>query len=503
MIKIKRIIPLILAVCMIFTLCFSLGCSTKKELNSIELDTSNAKIEFSLGEEYRPTGLKVKANYKSGKSEIINTNAVSIDTGDYNPYDKGTYDITVSYTSEGTTAKATYQVKVIDALFGGLGVTLKKGQNNLRTLSKSMQTVDFTYAYSWIEVRKPDENGNIDLDSAPLSRNSYTVKIYRNGDEVTELGALKRGVYQIVASMYDAKEDYTYEGFTFVVVFDDVESIVFKEGKTSQDKGLKETMTPTWKFTVTYNSGDTEVVDKNNPYLTLPRINPNMNLTVGTVKVTYGEPKVLDIAPATSIGEVVVQYSLTGEPKNPDLAILNFGDTDKFDKDTSYTDQTVEYQYKTDATTFNVVFGNKGKIRDDRKASFELPTGIVVDGKTQLSCSQAFQSGDASTATGMYIDFTLDRNCEIYIYARSNSTEARCMYLETENDWAFVEGIDGYLGISDVPTLSSEFNNAQLCSVHAASITGLNKLNPAEFKITFDNSINVFYVLIIFPEEAK
>ena len=494
--KIKRIVPFILAVCMVFSLCFTLACSTSKELNSISLNTANAKVDFSLGEEYRPTGLVVTANYKSGKSEVVSTESVTINTDAYDAYTVGTYDIKVSYTSEGTTAEASYKVNVVEALSGGLVVTLRRGFESRIDLSANSPTTDFSDAARWIEVRKPDASGEVDMNSAALSRDSYTVGVYKNGVAVTNLSAANRGIYQIVASMYDEKEDFTYEGFTLITVFDDVKSLAFSgtAADTTQAKGLRETMTPKWKFTVTFNSGDTEVVDKTNPYLSIPRINPNTKESTGTVKVTYREPKILE-APATSVGEVEVNYTLTGDQKNPDMAFLNFSNTDNF---TISNDAIGNVDYDATNATYNIVGGKKGVIVS-KSATIELPTGIAINNSTTWSASQAYQSGGASSAAdGRYINFTLDRNCEIYVYAKSNGADARCMALETEGDYAFINTIEGYFDITGVATAVNENYSA-----HAVSVTGLDSQNPARFELSFDASINVFGILIIFPEDMQ
>ncbi len=504
--KFKRIVPFVAAVCLVFSLCFSLACKTTEpedQLQSLTLDTSNAKVDYSIGEEYSSTGLQVTASYSSGQTEAVSLENVTINSSAYDAYNVGSYDIIVSYTSGGTTAEASYKVTVADAKFGGLMVKLKADRSDTLNLSKDKTTEDFTDAADWIEVRTPDAIGEVDENSAPLSKDSYTVKVYRNGDEVTELGAVKRGVYQIVASMYDDKADFTYEGFALVVVFDDVENIAFKEGKTSQEKGLKETMTRTWKFTVTFNSGDTEVVDKTSSYLTLTQINPNIAAAGGTARATYLEPKLLS-APATTARWVDVPYSLEGDQSHPDLAILNFGDTDAFNSADLTAGNFGTIVYKNGGVDFEIVGGPKGKIADNRAAEFDLPIGISLgNGDTSCYCGQAFQSNSASSEEGMFINFTLKKNCEVYIYARSNGVDNRCMFLETEDDYAIVTGVEGYLGINGVPTISSDYNKEGKCSTHAASITGLSSENPAQFKLTFDASINVFYILIIFPEEAN
>lgn len=482
---------------MVFSLCFSLlACATDgKELQSISLDTTNAKVQFSIGEEYRPTGLVVTANYKSGKSETISLENVTINTDNYDAYTKGTYEISVSYSSEGTSAAATYNVEVVDALFGGLVVTLKDPNKALFTLADrdGFRTASFTGAANWIEVRKPDANGEVDFDSAALDRSLYTVSIYKGGEEITELGALHRGIYQIWATMYDEVENYTYEGFTLINVFDDVKNIEFSGGTTTQAKGLRETMTPTWQFTVTYNSGDTEVVTKTNPYLSISLINPNIAANSGTATVSYGEPKTFN-TPATNVRTVNVPYTLTGDQKNPDLAVLTFNDF------TASDDTLGNVTVDAVNTEFTII---AGKIVSNKSANIQLPTGIAINGSTTLSASQAYQSAGASSATnGRYINFTLDRNCEIYIYAKSNGVDDRAMYLETESDYATINGVEGYLDINGVPTAYSG-NAYPAYSAHAVSVTGLDSDNPADFQLSFDASINVFCILIIFPEDMQ
>ncbi|MDE7167903.1 MAG: bacterial Ig-like domain-containing protein [Clostridia bacterium] len=508
--KFKRIVPFIAAVCLVFSLCFSLACKTDENvLQSLTLDTSNAKVDYSLGEEYRSTGLQVTANYSSGQTEAVSIENVTINSSAYDAYTLGSYDIIVSYSNEGTTVEASYKVNVVEMLSGGLVVTLKSGRESMINLSPSRRTADFTSAANWIEVRKPDKNGDVDMNSAALSKDSYTVGVYKNGVPVTNLSAANRGIYQIVASMYDEMEDYTYEGFTLISVFDNASKIELNTNdetvKTTQVKGLRETMTPTWKFTVTFNSGDTEIVDKTSPYLTIPRINPNISGNGGSVTVTYAEPKILE-APATTPKEVEVHYTLTGEQSNPDLAILNFSDTSVFTKSDDPIG-TVVYDGSKPAgdagvaIAFEVVGGDKGKITDKKSALIELPTGIVIDGQDKYPCNQVFNSGGASTASSMLINFTLDRNCEIYVYAKSNGPEDRCMYLETENDYVEINKLEGYLDISGVPTALSNDNDHPY-SAHAVTVTGLSSEIPADFQLTFDSSINVFYILIIFPEEA-
>ena len=499
--KFKRIVPFIAAACMVFSLCFSLACKADDEnkLQSLTLDTSNAQTDYSIGEEYSSTGLQVTANYTSGQTEAVGIENVTINSSAYNAYAVGTYDIIVSYSNEGTTVEASYQVNVARALSGGLVVTLRNGFPSKYDLSAAKPTADLSNAARMIEVRKPDKNGEVDMNSAALSRDSYTVGVYKNGEEVTDWGAAKRGIYQIIASMYDEIEDYTYEGFTLITVFDDVSKIELNANdetvKTTQDKGLREIMTPTWKFTVTFNSGATEIVDKTNKYLTIPRINPNIEAGGGSVTVSYEEPQILE-APPTSKGEVVVNYTLTGIQKNPDYAFLNFSDSAQF---TTSDEPIGNVDYDGTHAIFNINGGSKGIIVD-KSATIDLPTGITINGSERFSAGQAYQSGGPSSATnGRYIDFTVDRNCEIYIYAKSNGDDDRFMSLDTESDYVVTNKIEDYLDINGGATA---YKGGPSYSAHAVSVTGLDGQNPAKFELSFEGSINVFGILIIFPEEA-
>lgn len=492
--KFKHVVPFILAVCLVFSLCFTFACKTDaKELESLTLDTTNAKIEYSYGEEYRSAGLVVTATYKSGEKEDV-TEKATIDSSAYDAYTLGDHEIVVSYSSDGTTKQASYKVNVVWTLSGGLVVTLADSMASKYELTEENKTVDFSDAANWIEVRKPDSSGEVNMDAPVLDKGDYTVGVYKNGEEVTDLEHAHRGIYQIVASMYDEKEDFTYEGFTLITVFDDVKELSFAGGTTTQDKGLRETMTPTWQFTVTYNSGDTEVVDKTSSYLTIPEINPNANVSEASVKVTYREPKLFE-APATTLAEVTVTYKLTGEQSNPDMAFLNFNDS-RFENGALVGN--IDYADKDNHATFNLVGGVKGIITD-KGDTIKLPLGISINNSNTWTANKAYQCGGASSASnGRYIYFTLDRNCEVYVYARaSGASGVRCMAIETEGDYAIIDPIAGYDHITGTATAVEGY------SAHAVSITGLDKNNPAKFEISFDGNIYLFGILIIFPEDMQ
>ena len=499
--KFKRLLPLIMAIVAVFAFGFSLvGCSScnddNRRLVSIEFDTSDTQLEFNVGQMYSSEGLIVIANFEDAKTKQDRISAddknVKIDSSAYNKDVEGTYEIIVSYTYNGVTQSASYNVTVKYQI-GGLDVRFKSGYGDPVTLSADKKTADMSSVASWIEVRHPDEaTGVADLNSDPISANEYTVKVYKEQTEITDLSNLKRGAYQIWVSKYDAQRKFTYEGFILYYVVDEIQSIELIDGVTMQERSLKDKMSPTWKFEVTYKSGDTAIVDKTNRYVSIPVINTNSDKGAGMVTVSYNEP--LPTGEAQSVTQDV-PYRLTGEQVVPEMAVLNPGLlTD--------VDVTVETQFMN----FDVIKGgitgistnSSGSVITNREADITLPMGIVIDGKSTVHVAHAWQSGGASSETdGRFIRFTAKRNFEIYIYANANGANpGRQMSLTTLDDYVVMDSIDGYKAIDNVDVEQS----GSKYSSHAQSVTEVSPVG-VDFSISFNQSVNVFMVLVIFEEE--
>jgi len=144
-----------------------------------------------------------------------------------------------------------------------------------------------------------------------------------------------------------------------------VQSVTLSGGTVTQPRSLKDKMSASWKFTVTYASGDSVVVDKTNMYLNVPAINANAGQNnadyKGTVKVNYNEPLPNGAAQSKTVD---VEYTLTGAKAIPDMAILNADTLTK-------TDVSIE----TEFATFELI---KGNINTSVSANITLPTGIEV-----------------------------------------------------------------------------------------------------------------------------
>ena len=220
-------------------------------------------------------------------------------------------------------------------------------------------------------------------------------------------------------------------------------------------------------------------------YLNIPSINANAGQNnvdyKGTVKVSYNEPLPDGAAQSKTID---VAYTLTGAKAIPDMAILNADTLTK-------TDVSIE----TEFTSFELIKGNISSV----SANIKLPTGIEVDGRESVLIGKAWQSGGASSpANGRYINFTANRNFEIYIYAVANGDNDRVMYFSTEDDYSVISNVEGYSEVNDVPVAYK--SSSQGYSLHAQSVTDVSS-DGVKYTISFGASINVFYVLVVFEEE--
>ncbi len=487
--KIKGILLALLAVVMALAIPMTAACDVDdneepagKTLEAISLDVSNAAKYFNEGDNFSAEGLVIIASFNDAgelKTENLAYNAegVSVDSSAYDKTKLGDYVINVSYTYSGVTKASEYTVAVIP-LRRGLSVSYKSGIENSVNLSSSNKTADLSDAVNWIEVRQPDKSGAVDLNSAPLSANEYTVKFFKDRNEITDLSSLKRGAYQIWASKQD--DGQTLEGFVLYFVVDEVEKIEFKSGELTQQRGLKDIMSSTWSFTVTYKSGDTVDVESSNRYIVIPDFNCNATENTGVVTVVFNEPLPNGASQSKSVD---VTYTLTGEKAVPDMAILNAGDMDAVDK-----------QYVTPFTTFEVL---GGAIVSRSLVTINFPIGIEVDGKTSIRATQAYQSGGATTADKpRKIKFSTNRNFEIYVYGLSNSNgdlTRKILINATSSNGDYID----YNPVDNCKTMLDDGLDAgNSLTVRAQSVTNVEEMT--DFELTFTGSINLFYVLIVF-----
>ena len=483
--KIKGILLALLAAVIALAIPMTAACDVgeaEKTLEAITLDTSNAVKYFNEGDNFSAEGLVIVASFNvSGelKKENVAYNAegVTIDSSAYDKTKLGDYVINVSYTYSGVTKVSEYTVSVMP-LRRGLSVSYKSGIENSVNLSSSNKTADLSDAANWIEVRQPDKSGAVDPNSDPLPANEYTVKFFKDKNEITDLSSLKRGAYQIWASKQDGGQ--TLEGFVLYFVVDEVEKIEFKSGELTQQRGLKDVMSSTWSFTVTYKSGDTVDVESSNRYIVIPNFNCNATEDTGTVTVLFNEPLPNGASQSKSVD---VTYTLTGEKAVPDMAILSAGDIDAVDK-----------QFPTQFTTFEVL---SGSINTSKSALIKLPIGIEVNGSTQAQVRQAYNSGGATTAERpRKITFSTNRNFEIYVYGLSSSSGDLTRKVLINATSSNGDYIDYNPEIKCKTKLDDGLDGDGIPTVRAQSVTNVEGMT--DFELTFTGNIYLFYVLIVF-----
>lgn len=319
-------------------------------LQSILLNVEGVKTEYAYGEEF-DTSKKpaVSAKYASVESLIkyeetkhLITGAaeleyktetvtdVKVDYGQYNKDAVGTYVIYVSYTHANVTRSANYEVKVVGVTpaIGGITIELKEGFDTEYYIS-GPEGVNIENISEGFSVYNVDANLEVDrteeIPAKAEETDGYTLSYFKNGEKIDNLQGLQKGVYTVYAT-YNSTS-----AFFFIEILDPVTEIELKaDDETAvftQVQSPVESMTSTWNFVVTYNSGLTKEVKKGDAGLLIGSI-----ITVlpaeNSVTVAYtedGETKTVSV-PYT----VTKNEKLLNEKKefNREALGIASGDTD-------------------------------------------------------------------------------------------------------------------------------------------------------------------------------
>ena len=383
----KRIIPFLLALVMVLAIPLA-GCRKKKKedppaeptktLQSISVNADSATTVFYVGDGFSAEGLEVKASFALSNSE--EPEVVTLSAGDYrvdsSAYKKdvvGTYPIKVSYTYEGVTKDASYEVSVTTRK-DGLEVKLADGIPGVYTLSATQTTVEIDV--SKIVVKEINLDGTVGNTVS-----DYSAKLYRGQEEVAlsdGKASVGSGVYTIwVEKASTANPGFMRSAFVLIYVNDNIESIELKSGKTTQTTG-NDTISSTWVFTVTYASGatkevkakdceieiDTKTVAENaKAKVTYTDTNASGGVMTKTIEVSYTitastsartEIYNLDLSAINlSSGTALTQNDLEGE--NAFLQVGSGNATFKIDKEIPFIELAK-------AKSLQVTFDGTGKI---------------------------------------------------------------------------------------------------------------------------------------------
>lgn len=419
--KTKHILLSVTSAVMALVVAFAVGCDCKKKpkpdegdvaktLQSIELDTSNAKTVFIANQDnFSSDGLVIKATYqKKGSTEIITENltptskGVTVDSSAFRKDVSGIYEITIFYTYESVFKDASYEVAVTEAR-AGLDVRLKSGQGNVIGVGNG-GTADISDAVNWIEVRRPDALGAIDENSAPLAASEYTVSVYKNSEKVDDLTAVSAGTYQIWASVeYPQLAGYKLEGFALIFVDDKPVSIDLAAGSvTTQTVSMTDSMSSAWSFVVTLSSGQTETVNASSAGITITGVDTTVMGTDKEATVIY--------APGGTAGTLTktIKYSITAPDEGEGVTLersfkyaeLTSGIKAVEGEDGVSDNMALKQSYFTGSNSFIKITEGDGNIYRTSNSCFQIKGDaitLLVQGKGTVTV--AFASTGSSNAS--------------------------------------------------------------------------------------------------------
>lgn len=259
------------------------------------------KTEFDLGEEYSSADLSVRAVLLNPDKQQTPDNPqanlerrpltaedYTIDSSDYNADRVGTYTIYLSYTFGGITATAYYMVTVraAEPAIGGIVAELADGKDNTYALTADATSVTIPKDILAVYTLEAGENGKAVKSAEPLNPEEYTAQLYLGSKLIEKNEATENGTYSLVATL---EKDPTKQDFISVYVTNPVTGIELVAGKGTftQTKSVKDEMSSTWQFTVTYANGVTKTVKAGDAGLSI--VLDTNTVGAGTAAVTYIE----------------------------------------------------------------------------------------------------------------------------------------------------------------------------------------------------------------------
>lgn len=265
----KKFSKVLFGLLMLSVLCFSVSCKPKeiedpgntddpteelrKALDGIELDTTNLKKEYYLGQSFDSAGLKVTAKFTNKTSEDV-TSKVEINNKNFDSNSLGEYLIIVSYTYEGRvrTGNFTVSVKTI----------LENNIKHLVGLDIATDPVDKVFEYS---IGDEVDLAGLSLTAVYSDDTTTPLELENVTVDTTDVDKTKAGNYLVVFSIKDsytldgATQEVTVKNFLLVTYLNPVTKIEFKSGKTEFDFGSKFDATD-WVIEATYANSDTATI---------------------------------------------------------------------------------------------------------------------------------------------------------------------------------------------------------------------------------------------------
>ncbi len=454
-------------------------------LQSITVDSFDAKVNFAVGEEFSYEGLTVTANYLVLGESITTatedvTSKVDYDTSEFDSSKAGTYTVYLSYTYDTVTMYGDYNVNVLSDLEGtiaGLEVTYDGARQIDLTAENPTATIDLTK----IKVTRMSGDTVDDVGETILPEGNYTLSYSKDGGALTaveagatSLSGLTKGVYSIYAlSTYTlGNETFEMSGFVTVFVVDSLASIAKDEGGTlTYEYGADvNSIGSDWTFTATYGSGATVKLNAEDVDFG-ERVNDNEGENSVTVSYTEEVLKYDSEADDAVTDSVTVDCDVTytiGE--NP-----NAGTTYEKTTTVNITELGIA---NSDSITESIDLSGDGKIMAMASSSKEIrinDNSKKIDG---FEFGRRLQLRGAGTADERSIKLSIEGPAEIIVYgmsATSNSVRTLSLY-----DGEFANPSQG----------QSNDGNAIQKFTYTVDEAGT-------YYLAGDNGMNIYYISIV------
>lgn len=462
-------------------------------LQSITVDSFDAKVNFAVGEEFSYEGLTVTANYLVLGESITTatedvTSKVDFDTSEFDSSKAGTYTVYLSYTYGTVTMYGDYNVNVLSDLEGtiaGLEVTYDGARQIDLTAENPTATIDLTK----IKVTRMSGDTVDDVGETILPEGNYTLSYSKDGGALTaveagatSLSGLTKGVYSIYAlSTYTlGNETFEMSGFVTVFVVDALASIAKDEGGTlTYDYGADvNTIGSDWTFTATYGSGATvklkaEDVDFGE------RVNDSEGENSVTVSYTEEVLKYDAEADDAVSDSVTVDCDVTytiGENPNPDPGPSELTDVEFNVNDLEIGDITA-----------NTNLTDDGKI--SVAATAEKAVTVDANDKTYggIDFTRRLKLNGKGSDTERSVKLLVEGDATIKVYALSGSSSE-----------------DRSLNLYD-----SEFKSLITDQIAAGKPTDADlseltySVSAGTYYLASDKAVNIYYILIDYADSGS
>lgn len=462
-------------------------------LQSINVDSFDAKVNFAIGDAFSYEGLTVTATYQVLGENITTatedvTSKVEFDTSEFDSSKSGTYTVYLSYTYGTVTLFGDYDVNVVSDLEGTIA-GLDVSYSGERQIDLSAENTTASIDLSKLKVVRMNGETVDDTAQTTLPEGNYTLAYSKDGGELisvaadaTSISGLTNGVYSIYAySTYTlGNETFEMSGFVTVYVVDTPVSLTKDEGGTlTYDYGTDvNTIGSDWKFTVKYASGATATLtaeDVEFGDMVSDKEGENV-VAVSYTEDVFSYDSEADDAVATSVQlDCNVTYTI-GENPNPDPGPSKLTDVE-----------------------FNV---NNLEIGD-----ITANTNLTADGKISLmATSDKAVTVDANDKTYGGIDF----NRRLKLNGKGSDTE-RSVKLLVEGDATIkVYALSGS-GSEDrnLNLYDSEFK-ALITDQIAAGKPADGDLSELTYSVSAgtyylasDKAVNIYYILIDYADSGS